>query len=264
MEPHSPPEADRHQATVTTIPVNTPTNNKISSIFRLLARSASLPRLFASSLFVASSLARCRPSHHSSPPPLPLLLATHHPQPRRSDGHCRRRFHRTVFPPACLHCPGVGARSNSALEPLPLRRPARSSRYSIWSLVSAPCVGELAIGLGRVIAGTGNRLSFVGLGMASYSSLFPGGGGNLSFCPLVLHSFTLLLASSPNPISSLSQSNISLRRARFGGVITSLVFTYGGYLTSFPVQQITILEVSAWLPWVMWGSQRSGCAIADH
>jgi hypothetical protein len=45
----------------------------------------------------------------------------------------------------------------------------------------------------------------------------------------------------------------SLRRARFGGVIAALVFTYGGYLTGFPVQQLTILEVSAWLPWVLWG-----------
>jgi hypothetical protein len=43
-----------------------------------------------------------------------------------------------------------------------------------------------------------------------------------------------------------------LRRARFGGVIASFVFTYGGYLTGFPVQQVTILAVSAWLPWVMW------------
>ena len=50
----------------------------------------------------------------------------------------------------------------------------------------------------------------------------------------------------------LTQSSVSLRRVRFGGVIASLVFTYGGYLTGFPVQQITILEVSAWLPWVMW------------
>ena len=49
------------------------------------------------------------------------------------------------------------------------------------------------------------------------------------------------------------QSGVSLRRARFGGVITALVFTYAGYLTGFPVQQVTILEVSAWLPWVMWG-----------
>ena len=48
------------------------------------------------------------------------------------------------------------------------------------------------------------------------------------------------------------QSGVSLRRARFGGVIASLVFTYGGYLTGFPVQQMTILSVSAWLPWVMW------------
>lgn len=44
-----------------------------------------------------------------------------------------------------------------------------------------------------------------------------------------------------------------LRQARFGGVIMSLAFTYSGYLTGFPVQQLTILEVSAWLPWVMLG-----------
>ncbi len=45
----------------------------------------------------------------------------------------------------------------------------------------------------------------------------------------------------------------SLRRARFAAVIAALVFTYGGYLTGFPVQQMTILSVSAWLPWVLWG-----------
>jgi len=49
------------------------------------------------------------------------------------------------------------------------------------------------------------------------------------------------------------QSGASLRRARFAGVIASLVFTYSGYLTGFPVQQLTILAVSAWLPWVLWG-----------
>jgi hypothetical protein len=43
-----------------------------------------------------------------------------------------------------------------------------------------------------------------------------------------------------------------LRRARFGGVMASLAFTYSGYLTGFPVQQLTILETSAWLPWIMW------------
>ncbi len=45
----------------------------------------------------------------------------------------------------------------------------------------------------------------------------------------------------------------TVRQARFGGLVASLVFTYSGYLTGFPVQQLTILEVSAWLPWVMWG-----------
>jgi hypothetical protein len=48
------------------------------------------------------------------------------------------------------------------------------------------------------------------------------------------------------------QGGASRRAARFGGVIASLTFTYGGYFTGFPVQQLTIVEVSAWLPWVMW------------
>jgi hypothetical protein len=43
----------------------------------------------------------------------------------------------------------------------------------------------------------------------------------------------------------------SLRRARFAGAVAAVVFAYGGYLTGFPVQQLAILEVSAWLPWVV-------------
>ncbi len=49
------------------------------------------------------------------------------------------------------------------------------------------------------------------------------------------------------------QAGASLKQARFGGLVASLVFTYSGYLTGFPVQQVTILEVSAWLPWLLWG-----------
>jgi hypothetical protein len=44
----------------------------------------------------------------------------------------------------------------------------------------------------------------------------------------------------------------SVRRVRCAAAATALVFTYSGYLTSFPVQQVTILEVSAWLPWTLW------------
>lgn len=51
--------------------------------------------------------------------------------------------------------------------------------------------------------------------------------------------------------------------ARFVGVIVSLTFTYGGYFTGFPVQQMTILLVSAWLPWVMWTLARTFDAVAD-
>ncbi len=48
----------------------------------------------------------------------------------------------------------------------------------------------------------------------------------------------------------------SPRNARFAGTVVSLVFTYSGYLTGFPVQQLTILEVSAWAPWVLWAMDR--------
>jgi hypothetical protein len=36
--------------------------------------------------------------------------------------------------------------------------------------------------------------------------------------------------------------------ACFAGGVAALTFTYGGYLTSFPPQQITILETAVWLP----------------
>jgi len=47
------------------------------------------------------------------------------------------------------------------------------------------------------------------------------------------------------------------------GVVVSLVFTYSGYLTGFPVQQMTILLVAAWLPWVMWLLSRTLDGVAD-
>ncbi len=39
--------------------------------------------------------------------------------------------------------------------------------------------------------------------------------------------------------------------ARFAGAVAALTFTYAGYLTSFPVQQLTILETSVWLPLIL-------------
>jgi hypothetical protein len=39
--------------------------------------------------------------------------------------------------------------------------------------------------------------------------------------------------------------------ARFAGAVAALSFTYAGYLTTFPVQQITILETAVWLPLVL-------------
>ncbi len=45
--------------------------------------------------------------------------------------------------------------------------------------------------------------------------------------------------------------------ARFAGAMAALSFTYAGYLTSFPVQQLTILETSVWLPLVLFFLDRS-------
>jgi hypothetical protein len=42
-----------------------------------------------------------------------------------------------------------------------------------------------------------------------------------------------------------------LAAARFAGAISALTFTYSGYLTTFPVQQLTILQTAIWLPLVL-------------
>jgi len=59
------------------------------------------------------------------------------------------------------------------------------------------------------------------------------------------------------------RAGASRRVARFAGVVVSLTFTYSGYLTGFPVQQMTILLASAWLPWVMLALARALDAVAD-
>ncbi len=39
--------------------------------------------------------------------------------------------------------------------------------------------------------------------------------------------------------------------SRVGALVSAIVFAYGGYLTSYPVQQLAILEVNIWLPLVL-------------
>jgi hypothetical protein len=51
-----------------------------------------------------------------------------------------------------------------------------------------------------------------------------------------------------------------LPAARFAGAVAALSFTYAGYLTSFPVQQLTILETAVWLPLVLFFLDRA----SDH
>jgi hypothetical protein len=50
----------------------------------------------------------------------------------------------------------------------------------------------------------------------------------------------------------LAHHGFNVRPARLGAVVASVIFGFGGYLTGFPVQQLTILEGSTWLPWVLW------------
>jgi hypothetical protein len=42
-----------------------------------------------------------------------------------------------------------------------------------------------------------------------------------------------------------------LLRTRTGAIVAALVFTYGGYLTSFPIQQMMVLQTSIWLPLIL-------------
>jgi hypothetical protein len=48
-----------------------------------------------------------------------------------------------------------------------------------------------------------------------------------------------------------------LGAARFSGAVAAVAFTYGGYLTTFPVQQITILETAVWLPLILYFLDRA-------
>jgi hypothetical protein len=49
----------------------------------------------------------------------------------------------------------------------------------------------------------------------------------------------------------------ALGAGRAGSLIAGLAFAYAGYMTSFPVQQVIILQTSVWLPWVTLGIELS-------
>ena len=40
-------------------------------------------------------------------------------------------------------------------------------------------------------------------------------------------------------------------RTQLGAFIAAIVFTFGGYLTAYPSQQLAILETDAWLPLIL-------------
>lgn len=55
-----------------------------------------------------------------------------------------------------------------------------------------------------------------------------------------------------------------LSHSRFAAVVSALTFTYSGYLTSFPVQQVTILRAAVWLPLVLFLLDRACAAKAGE
>ena len=42
-----------------------------------------------------------------------------------------------------------------------------------------------------------------------------------------------------------------LTGGRFGAVVSAMVYTFGGYMTSFPIRQMTMLGVGVWLPLIL-------------
>jgi hypothetical protein len=79
----------------------------------------------------------------------------------------------------------------------------------------------------------------------------------LSFSPAALHAQVILHFSLASLFTYLfarrlaRRAGATLPAARFAGAVAALSFTYAGYLTSFPVQQLTILETAVWLPLVL-------------
>ena len=55
-----------------------------------------------------------------------------------------------------------------------------------------------------------------------------------------------------------------LSGSRAGGLTAALIFTFGGYLTSYPALQLAILETLVWLPLILWLLELSASALADR
>ncbi len=90
---------------------------------------------------------------------------------------------------------------------------------------------------------------------------------NLLFAPLVAAPAISWLALEIEIILHFSLASLFtylfLRRltgSRLAGVVAALAFTYGGYLTSFPVQQMTVLQAAVWLPLVLLLLEMGACA----
>jgi hypothetical protein len=79
----------------------------------------------------------------------------------------------------------------------------------------------------------------------------------LPFTPQALVRQVILHFSLASLFTYLLVRHLALRvgarmpAPRFAGAVAALSFTYGGFLTTFPVQQLTILQTAVWLPLVL-------------
>ena len=77
-------------------------------------------------------------------------------------------------------------------------------------------------------------------------------GGDLSYHSLQLQALVhLALAAAGTFLLGYRISS-----SRIGGAASAVTFSLSGYLTSSPVQQITILSTMAWFPWLLLGVDR--------
>jgi len=97
--------------------------------------------------------------------------------------------------------------------------------------------------------------------------------GDVQFGPLYpINTFFARLYDGDLPVLGLEQQVVlhfaiaaigayllarAIGSGRAGSALAALAFAYAGYMTSFPVQQIIILQTSVWLPWVLLGIELS-------
>ncbi len=75
-------------------------------------------------------------------------------------------------------------------------------------------------------------------------------GANFSLLALELEAVAHIALAA---VGSFLFVRVALRLGTLPALVGAIVFAFGGFLTGFPLEQITILESTAWLPWLLLG-----------